>query len=498
MSGGDAEARGFLKTTPVIETDDGRGRKDLFTDQSPEWPPYVSAAGKQVVRGMYRSNPIRIAFILVFAAFAVQLCPVRHVCDAEGGEPAVKVHRIRSSPQMKVTARYGRSLRGTIGAVPVLLLRGSPEEMGEAHGFFAARDIIAFLDRFLIPCMNSRQPDAWERRVLPGANAFLFDARYQKELEGIMTGIVKALPNTQDRWLASIHREIRLADLHAENCLGDFIFSQGCSSFSAWGSLTQSGQVICGRNLDGGYIPGKFPFFILAREPVDRNRLTTLDITCPGAVGVVTCMNEDGLFFMGHDEVGLESLSDHALTPRSLVIREAAETSRATDSMEKIALVFKNRSVHMGDSTHVGLPRRRHCGGLFPFVVEWDASPLNGGATIRTEDSTIVADAIVCTNNFVNRRIGDALRGNEDSRKRFRQMATMINEYRAAKKKIDVDRAIDIMDSVAAHGESVTYMSVIAIPRERKIFFALSPGGGVSATQEDWMEIRWSEIFGIS
>jgi hypothetical protein len=44
----------------------------------------------------------------------------------------------------------------------------------------------------------------------------------------------------------------------------------------------------------------------------------------------------------------------------------------------------------------------------------------------------------------------------------------------------------------------VTYLTSIAIPGEKRIVFAVSPGGGISATREEWIEITWDQIFGMS
>ena len=41
-------------------------------------------------------------------------------------------------PQAVVTARYERSLRGTVDGFPFILLRGDHSERGEAHGYLGA------------------------------------------------------------------------------------------------------------------------------------------------------------------------------------------------------------------------------------------------------------------------------------------------------------------------------------------------------------------------
>ena len=65
----------------------------------------------------------------------------------------------------------------------------------------------------------------------------------------MIDGLRAARPKPEDRVLKSPGREITVDDLKAVNCLSD-IMGAGCSSFSAWGSLTDDGAPVIGRNLD--------------------------------------------------------------------------------------------------------------------------------------------------------------------------------------------------------------------------------------------------------
>lgn len=96
---------------------------------------------------------------------------------------------MRCSQQIEVTERYSKSLRVRINAIPVLVLRGNYEEMGEAHGVLAGKEIIQFLDNILIPYANKQHPNSWDRKVLPAAGAYVFSANYEKELTAMMRGI---------------------------------------------------------------------------------------------------------------------------------------------------------------------------------------------------------------------------------------------------------------------------------------------------------------------
>jgi hypothetical protein len=411
---------------------------------------------------------------------------------------ATATNRMHPNQMVEVLAHYGGSLRGRVNSIPVLVLRGSYEEMGEAQGVLAGKEIIHSLDEILIPYVNQEQKDAWDTKVLPAARAYAFPQRYERELAGIMLGIKKRFPSESDRMLFSINREISLDDLRALNCFGDMMSSgAGCSSFSAWGPLTESGEVICGRNLDEPYIhiPGKMPFIVFAREPAEPGRQATIEITGPGVIGVSTAMNADGLLVMAHDAHGLNPSASEKWEPRAIVRRDAVESARATNSIGEVAQLFENKPVKLGNSTHIGLPVSKNPNSPLPFVLEWDGNPLNDGVTVRVEDPSIVANAIVCTNHYVKRR-PEQFKGLDDSHKRFGILVESLQKVQASKSVISVEKAIKMMDSVAKNGKTVTYLTVIALPGERKMIFSVSPESGVSATKGEWIEITWDRIFG--
>jgi hypothetical protein len=404
--------------------------------------------------------------------------------------------KMRSPQQIHITERYGRSLRGVVNSTPILVLRGSYEEMGEAHGVLAGKDIIQSLDNVFISYANLQLANAWDSKILPTARAFVFPAAYESELAGIMQGIEKKYPNRQDRMLRSIGREITIDDLRALNCIIDIMFSADrCSSFSAWGSLTADGEVICGRNLDERYVPGRTPFMILARQPDELNRQATVDITSPGFIGAITACNADGLIFMEHDANGLETSVTQKWVPRAIVLRDAAESSRVGDSADKIASVFMNRLVRFGSNVHIARPANRVPAIRLPFVLEWDRNQRGNGVTVRFEDPSICREAIICTNHFLKRRPDDP-DDLKSSHQRFKLMANQLLECRASKRVVGVEKAAKIMDSVARSGEWVTYLTVIAFPGEKKMIFATTPGNGISATRGEWTKLTWDQVFG--
>jgi hypothetical protein len=395
----------------------------------------------------------------------------------------------------EITERYGSSFRRSINSIAVLMLRGDYEEMGEAHGVLAGKEIIQLLDNIIIPFVNKQQTNGWDRKVIPATAVFIFPERYEKELKSMMKGIEKKYPDRNDRMLFSLKREIKIEDLRALNCFGDLIDSMGgCSSFCAWGSLTEDRKVICGRNLDERSIPGKIPFMVVARQPTERGRKATVEISGPGVIGISTGMNEDGIIEMLHDGNGLPSASEKFM-PRTIVMREAIELAGTFDSVEKISDLFKNRMVKLGSSTHIAFPMHEPEKGFLPFVAEWDGNHRDNGATVRIEDPSVIRDATVCTNHFIKRRQNET-DISKSSKLRFQRLMDLLQESRASQSVIGINKAIDIMDSVARGGAEVTYLTWIAIPSDRKIVFSVTPGMGIPATRGEWTELVWDQIFG--
>ena len=235
---------------------------------------------------------------------------------------------------------------------------------------------------------------------------------------------------------------------------------------------------------------------IIAREPAESNRQPSIELTCPGLVGVLTAINKEGLILMGHHEKGLQGPTEGKWLPRSIVFRDVIESARAGDSVDQIASLFKDRPVRTGNDTHIVRPAHGHANDSLPFVVEWDGNSLEHGVSVRNEDPSVARDAIVCTNHFIKRR-PEELAGSSDSRRRFQALAGSLREYNDSRKKIDVEKAIRMMDSVAKSGEVVTYLSVIAIPGEKRMIFAVTPGQGLSATRQEWIEITYDQVFGM-
>jgi hypothetical protein len=436
---------------------------------------------------------LRGCFLLtVLMGVLVSACAVEAGRRGGGGGG---FQEIRPASESIVAARYGKSLRRETGGIPILVLSGTYEEMGEAHGVLGGSEIMKALDRTLIPYVNRAKPGAWDRLVLPAARAVRFPDRFEAELGGMIKGIESRFPKRADRMLFSAGREISVDDLRALSCMDDImeVLRGGCSSFSAWGKLTPDGSVICGRNLDYRTLPGLSPVVVIARKPAEAGRQATIEIGSPGYIGATTAMNSDGIFIMIHHEGGLRSARPEKWLPRGIILRDAIEKMRVSDSIEEIARIFRNQPAIMGNNTHIAFPVKPDQGRLLPLVVEWDGNTHESGATLRSGETENAPEATICTNHYIRRR--SAASGSAESRERFDTLAGLVRGFHLSGGKIGLEEAVMMMESVAERGEMVTYLTAIAFPDTRRIVFAVTPGSGVPATEGKWIGIGWEELF---
>lgn len=382
-----------------------------------------------------------------------------------------------AAPQerLQVEARHGKSFRGTLDGMKVVVLRGTQAERGEAQGVLGAKEIVQILDQALIPALQARKPGAWDADFIPAARRFAWPPRFAVELEAMLAGLRKALPDPKDRAIKALGREIGLDDLKALNALSD-ILGTGCSSFSAWGSRTPDGEVITGRNADYAAFPIAGQTMLVAIDPAEKDLKPTMDVGLFGNLGAGTAMSGEGVFLALHDEKGLPGQKSSGWLPRTLALREAIEKARSIDD---VAATLRKSPTKVGNNVHVSGARP----GL-PVVVEWDGNAEGGGVTVRKPEG----DLLVCTNHYVAR----ARRDNGESLGRSATLARG-----AGNRKVDFEAAKGMLDSVAKNGGTVTHLSVVAWPAARRMAVAISPSNGVSATRGRWRTVEWADLFGV-
>ena len=364
-----------------------------------------------------------------------------------------------------VVARHGRSLRGTIDGRPLLVLRGSAAERGEAQAVLAGKEILRGIEA-VVSTVQAKRPGAWDLSMILAAKRFHWPARFEAELAA-MAARLPADP------VPALGRKAGIDDLRVMNCLSDLL-GAGCSSFSAWGALTPDGQVITARNADYSYFPLLDLISLVAVEPSEKDLRATLDLGMPGSIGASTALNAEGAWLALHDEPGLPGAKPSGWIPRAVALRDAIERARGKEAVEDVAAILRKSPTKVGNNVHVSGP------GIVPAVLEWDGNAKDEGVTLRKGEGT----SIVCTNHYVAR----ASRDRGDSQGRYDLLK------KGATGKIDFEAARRMLDGVSRSGGNLTLFSVITWPAARRYAFAIAPGLQTSAPKARWTTVEWDEV----
>jgi len=65
----------------------------------------------------------------------------------------------------------------------------------------------------------------------------------------------------------------------------------------------------------------------------------------------------------------------------------------------------------------------------------------------------------------------------------------------SAGRKIDLDIAKKLLQTVGRSGALVTHLSYVAWPAARRWAFSVSPQTGISASKGRWIALEWKDVF---
>lgn len=322
----------------------------------------------------------------------------------------------------------------------VLELWGTPEQAGYAQGYLLAESIVALFDGFVLDPKVVPHPGLYESYLIPTVQRqFRWDDAHIREMQAICNGVRDRLEPAARR-SRKLDRELGLADLMVANALADW-HGAFCSSFSAWGALTVDGRVLTARNLDFPSTPvmRESQHVVVRRSADDRRGWVA--VSWPGAIGVYTAMNSDGVSIFMHDAGGLAPTESEGFVPRSLILREALEAARQDTFVDDVRRVLVQRRVMVGNNVHVSAPTAA-------VVFEFDGNPRDSGVTIRRPDEdALAAQAIWCTNHMCERR---AVAGpDSDTWRRYETLESGLQAAATAATRLDVPAMLRLIDTVA-------------------------------------------------
>lgn len=219
-------------------------------------------------------NRTAIVFLSAFAG----LCSLR--ADEKPAAIAGKPAAAQERPLFSLPPAGGKGHRSTVGqgdgALPVVVVRGTPYEMGRQLGTLMREEMHRFIPAAMqgITAKLGTNLDAM-REVWTRSAAFA-DDRVEQELAGLADG--SGLPLNL------------LQAMHAAPLLMPY----SCSSIAAWGPATENGHLIQTRNLDWSLEVKAHEFPVIVVYIPDRGVPHVLP-TFAGMIGAHTGMNLRGI-----------------------------------------------------------------------------------------------------------------------------------------------------------------------------------------------------------
>lgn len=382
--------------------------------------------------------------------------------------------------ELKIRNRYGQSCRGTCGGLPVLVLRGTDQERGEAHGYLCAAEIGTLLSGYVEPA--AQQAAAQSRLTLVqfrsrALKTFYCPPGYRAELEGVVLGLTRAAQEGNTPLPKLAGSPVTADDMLFANALPDW-HGIHCSSYAVW----DDSRCLVGRNLDYAVTPALLRGqCVMAIVPAEKDRRATLGIGIMGLIGTLTAMNEAGVTLAIHNSG--ENARDHAShQPRPFLLRTLLEQVEPGRAQAQAEALLQDSPPAVGANVLLVDPAGTPPGA----VIEWDA---RYGATHCT---TLRLPAgkdrfIVTTNHFIER-------SNQDrSCRRYDALLTALRK-RTLPWVPTADEAWAVL--YGAHAGGSTVLSTLIYPRERRWSPVFSRSSSVGTSGSAHLSFTWDDILG--
>jgi len=219
--------------------------------------------------------------------------------------------------ERRVVAREGNGRLEIVDGTRVLVLKGTPEEMGHQHGVLLKKNVRQLVDHILfgVGVGSSFDQGKWVFGEIEAAQARLspfMDERYLREMDSLASAA--GLPR----------EEVRLANYFPE------LFH--CSGFALFGKATVGGRLYHGRILD--YLRGmglEQSAVVMVLQP-DRGN-AWVNVGYAGFIGSVTAMNEKHVAI---GEMGGKGEGHWDGKPMAELVREVMERANTLDEAVEI------------------------------------------------------------------------------------------------------------------------------------------------------------------
>ncbi|GGG45077.1 acyl-CoA--6-aminopenicillanic acid acyl-transferase [Christiangramia forsetii] len=354
-----------------------------------------------------------------------------------------------------------------------LYLEGDALERGVANGNLTRELIhhqeIAFMNKLqeMVPSENYR---GFLKSVVSWFNRKMYlhvPEEYKEEIYGVSRYGLKRYEDFAPAY-------VRMLYFHGAHDIGHALqdlMLVGCTSFAAWDSKTDDGELLLGRNFDF-YAGDEFGDQKIAAFVNPDSGHKFMMYTWGGMIGAVSGMNEKGITVTIN--AGKSKMPLMAKTPISLVAREILQY--ASNTVEAIEIA-KKREVFVSESIMVG-------SGDEKKAILIEVSPSNFGV-YEVQNS----DQLICSNHFQSDAYLNDHRNLETieeshSKYRFDRMQELVSntEKLNPKKAVAVLRNMKgINDEDLGYGNEkainqlLAHHGIVFKPEERKVWVSSNP-----------------------
>lgn len=378
-------------------------------------------------------------------------------------------------------ALHGRIERH--GDRDVLYLWGTREEMGYAEGaLYCDRVAPLFKDYLLEHLVGEYSDYTYDIARVYVLATTEFQEDDLRELEAMYQGMVdtctpEELTVTSEYLGPNVgSRVLELDDLLFANAVADF----GCSSFTAWGAASATGDTIHGRNFDWAVDSGGtfLEEHLIKVYDSEEEGARWASVSVPALAGCITCVTEEGVGLTMHNVSGLDPTKTVDISPRMFAARAAlAATYEADDVVAAAEAELEARPQLVGNNLHLSFPTARG-GGIGAVVFEYDgaADHEDGQVTVRYpgEDPDRARTlGIAATNHYVKRRAPEM---DGDSYERQISLLQAIDDAEQGGG-IALDRGHEMLSAVVNGYSGLTVHSILVdtANRELRLHVAADP-----------------------
>ena len=388
----------------------------------------------------------------------------------------------------------------TVDGLDVVKLWGTREEIGYAEGALYCHQMPDLLRDYVLEYLVADYGVPYSMVLALVENAITLPPDDERELQA-MWAAAEEHCTEEELWIESEYlepdaegaRAVNYTDLVAANILADW----GCSSFTAWGDATTSGETIHGRNFDWAIDPGgrfleQHVLKVYSSDEEGGARFASL--TTPGLVGCITCFSEEGVGLTMHNIWEAEDATQATgIHPRMLATRSAlTATWGADDLVAEAEVALEAAPQRAGNNLHLSFPTERG-GGSGAVVFEFDGNydHADGQVTVRHpgfDEGISGDDAIACTNHYLERRDPP---DDNDSTQRLSVLQAGLNDALAGAA-LDTEGARALIEAVSWEA---TAHSVVMDHAAGELRIYVAPEPGVPAPTSDPTVIDLAGIF---